>query len=94
MALRAVNSIKNLVQKREMSCALSQHKSMELSKRVVNLKCENSMLKTYLDAKILELEALKSDELLVDQCISENQLLRKLVRKFDKAIRYGFSTNK
>lgn len=86
-ALAKIRNIKAIVEKRETSCVALQRQIKNLNKETSKLKAENEMLRTYVDAKSLELDALKSDEETVDKLLNENQLLRKLTIKLHRTLK-------
>lgn len=82
-----VEQIKLMVKKYDITRAMNQYNGNELAKNYTKLEKENALLKTYLQAKNLEMEALKTDEKLIEQCVNENKLLRRLLHKFDRHMR-------
>lgn len=82
-----VGHIKLLVQKHGITSAMNQLKLNERETNYERLEKENVMLKTYLRAKQLEMDALKTDEKLIEQCVNENKLLRRVVQIFDRHTR-------
>lgn len=82
-----IDGIKKIVEQRETSWALNRIREQSLRCSVDNLERENTLLRAYIQAKDLEIEALETDANILEQHVIHNCLLRKLLIKFEKKVR-------